>query len=110
MAETDVIRCELEAVSSDQLRVGIDRLVAEVGDIDLGCRAVARASERGASVVVRLTRAQLVARAASRVAPELEITELENETELEAVRRAEVATGNRFADRDSRPRGVAKKV
>jgi len=74
---------------------------------DPGCRPVARRTSDGVEVLVEITRARLDSARASRA--DLVIEELEDLTEVESQRRAEVGRGDRFAARGAVPHGIGRK-
>lgn len=99
----DVHRIELRAKSIEELRSFLDG-----ADVDLGCRPVAR-KVGGEYVVEIYAPLQAVERLRSaRSAAGINITVVENATEVGRARQAEVGLGNRFAARIA-PRGLGIK-
>ncbi|SHJ51379.1 hypothetical protein SAMN02745244_02676 [Tessaracoccus bendigoensis DSM 12906] len=94
--------CRVTAAGTDELRAFL-----EDSGADPGCRPVARRTPEGLQVLIEVTRGQLDQARASRGAVVVE--ELEDLTDNEEQRRAEVGPGDRFAARGAVPHGLGRK-
>jgi hypothetical protein len=100
-AQNDVLWCRVTGPDPQSLRDFV-----ETSGADSGCRPVARRTERGLIAWLELTQAALDAARASRAGSLVEIEVLENLTQTQAARQAEVGAGDRYAQRGAVPRGL----
>lgn len=99
-----LVRCRVTGADAPALRAFV-----ETSGADTGCRPVARRTDDGIEAFVVLTRGQLDAVRATRAGQDVVVEEVEDLTEAEPARRAEVGTGDRFAARGAVPRGLGRK-
>ncbi|VVP60037.1 hypothetical protein PS850_06158 [Pseudomonas fluorescens] len=104
MSDDPVIRVRVAAQTLGKLRDFIDETQP-----DLGCRPAARHTEAGFVTDVYLSESRLAAARTARSAADVNLTVLENTTEIGLARQAEVGQGNRFAARKTLPRGLGRK-
>lgn len=102
--EPDVVRCHVVAESSEALR----EFLRETQP-DVGCRAVARDTQRGVGMDLYFRQEQLDQARSARSAPLVNITEIENVTENWRGLKEEIGGGDRFAQRDAVPHGLGRK-
>lgn len=94
--------CRVTGAGAAELRAFLETSGAEPG-----CRPVARRTSEGLEVLVEVTRGQLDAARAARA--DVVIEELEDLTESEGARRAEVGSGDRYSARGQVPHGLGRK-
>jgi hypothetical protein len=99
-----VLRVRVAAPTLAGLRAFIDETQP-----DLGCRPSAQRSAAGFVTDVYLPQSRLAAARALRTAAAVQLTLVENTTELGLARQADVGQGNRFAARGVVPRGLGIK-
>ncbi|WP_406368436.1 hypothetical protein OG788_46175 [Streptomyces sp. NBC_00647] len=102
--EPAVIRCHVVAENAETLR----KFLHETQP-DVGCRAIAHRTQAGVELDLYFRQDQLGQARASRSAPLVNITEVENVTENWHTRKEEVGSADRFADRDAVPHGLGRK-
>jgi hypothetical protein len=96
MSDEDVHRFELRAQTVEELRSFLDG----AADLDLGCRPAVRRQPSGELVVeVYATMSQVDRLRASRSAPGVTVSVVENATQTGRARQAEVSRRNRFSSR-----------
>jgi hypothetical protein len=103
MPNDDVHRIEVRAKTVDELRSFLDG-----ADLDLGCRPAARRQAGELVVEVYATMPQIDRLRASRSAPGVTVSIVENATQTGRARQAEVGSQNRFSSRQA-PRGLGIK-
>ena len=96
----DVHRIELRAKTVEDLRAFLDGT-----DLDLGCRPAVRRRPGELVVEVYATMPQVQRLRASRGAPGVTVSVVENATRTGQARQAEVGSGNRFFGEDRRSAG-----
>lgn len=104
MSDDPVIRVRVIAATLSSLRAFI-----EDTQPDLGCRPAARRTDTGFVTDIYLPESRLSAARSSRLAVNVDLTVVENTTEVGLARQAEVGRGNRFAARGALPRGLGRK-
>ena len=104
MFHDPVIRIRVIATTLDSLRGFIEETEA-----DLGCRPAARRTDTGFVTDIYLPESRLAAARTSRSAVNVDLTVVENTTEVGLARQAEVGRGNRFAARGALPLGLGRK-
>jgi hypothetical protein len=104
MADTDVLRLELRSATVE----GLDEFVRE-NSLEFACRPTVRKEEGVFIADVYASEGEVQRARASRSAAGVEVRVVENMTESEQRRQAEVGKGNRFGARQV-PRGLGRKV
>lgn len=104
MDEESVLRLEVSANSLRDLRTFLDAVQP-----DLGCRGIARKTDRGYVIDAYLPESQVEASRSLEAASKVSITVIENATEIGLARQADVGQGNRYAARSKVPRGLGRK-
>ncbi|MEU0031173.1 hypothetical protein [Streptomyces sp. NPDC006335] len=102
--EQDVIRCHVLAENAQALREFLHDTQP-----DIGCRAIARHTQAGVGLDLYFRQEQLEQARAARSAPLVDITVIENVTEIWRSLKEEVGDGDRFAQRDAVPHGLGRK-
>lgn len=104
MSDDSVIRVHITAETLDTLRAFIEETQP-----DLGCRPSVRRTDAGFVTDAYFPESRLAVVRVTRSAANVNLTTVENTTEIGLARQAEVGQGNRFATRGALPRGIGRK-
>ena len=104
MENEPIIHIKIEAPTLDALKAFTDET-----SLDFGCRPIARQVGERYVIQAFLPETELTAARNRRSSSNVTITVMENATEVGRQRQQEVGRGNRFATRNTLPRGLGGK-
>ncbi len=99
-----IIRVKLTAPTIEGLRAFINKIQP-----DLGCRPSAQRTSAGFVTDIYIPESKLLVIQSARSNDSINLTILEDTTAIGLSRQAEVGQGNRFASRESLPKGIGRK-